>query len=205
MTLGEKLSKIQYEMKAPKNLYNSFGKYKYRSAEGILEAFKPLEKKYNVFLILRDSVEIIGEKPYIVSIAQLYDCESDSSYTTKAFAREPLEKKGMDDSQVTGAASSYARKYALNGLFLLDDTKDADSNEYKVQQENNSQNNGLIDIRKKIISLCTKLGGTKNSELMSILKSYVPSGNPNALKDIDKAQKCLDQIKGVKPIDMVTE
>lgn len=201
MTLGEKLSKIQYEMKAPKDLYNSFGKYKYRNAEGILEAFKPLEKKYNVFLILQDSVEVIGEKTYLVATATLFDCESEATYSTKAFAREPLEKKGMDDSQVTGAASSYARKYALNGLFLLDDTKDADSNEYRTMQENNDpEKKALADVKKEIIGLCNTLGGTKNSELMTTLKSYVPSGNPNAIKSIDKAKECLAKLNNIKPI-----
>lgn len=200
MTLGEKLSKIQYEMKAPKKLYNSFGKYKYRNAEGILEAFKPLEKKYNVFLLLQDSVEIIGDKPYLVATAQLYDCESDMTYSARAFAREPLEKKGMDDSQVTGAASSYARKYALNGLFLLDDTKDADSDEHKLMQENNSQKEELTKVKKEIISMCTQLGGTKNSDLMAILKTYASNGNPNAIKSIEKAKECLEKVKNIKPV-----
>lgn len=202
MTLGEKLSKIQYEMKAPKDLYNSFGKYKYRNAEGILEAFKPLEKKYNVFLILEDSIEIIGDKTYIASTAKLFDCESEVVFSTKAFAREPLEKKGMDDSQITGAASSYARKYALNGLFLLDDTKDADTDEYnKVQKNDDSQKVALTDIKKQIISKCTQLGGTKNKELMDTLKTYTSNGNPNAIRSIEKAKECLEKIKRIKPIE----
>lgn len=203
MTLGEKLSKIQYEMKAPKNLYNSFGKYKYRNVEGILEAFKPLEKKYNVFLLLEDSINVIGEKTYITSTAKLFDCESETVFSTMAFAREPLEKKGMDESQITGAASSYARKYALNGLFLLDDTKDADTDEYNnmVQKNDNSQKTALADVKKQIISKCTQLGGTKNKELMNTLKTYTTSGNPNAIKSIEKAKECLEKIKGIKPIE----
>ena len=137
MTIFEKLQKIQLELKAPKNLYNKFGNYKYRSAENILEAFKPLEDKYKVCLILRDEVVNIADRFYIKSIAELFDIESKTfaSLDCVAYAREDLSKKGMDGSQITGSASSYARKYALNGLFLLDDTKDADTDEYQEQQK----------------------------------------------------------------------
>lgn len=128
--LLEKLQKIQYEMKAPKNLYNSFGKYKYRNAESILEAFKPFGEKYKVSLVISDEILYIGERYYIKADVTLYDTESDSKVSNSALARESFDKKGMDDSQITGTASSYARKYALNGLFLLDDTKDADTDEY---------------------------------------------------------------------------
>lgn len=131
--LKEKLMRIQSELKAPKNLYNSFGKYKYRNAEGIQEALKPLEKTYNVATIIFDTVEAIGGRIYIKATARLIDCESDEYIEATAYAREAETKKGMDDAQVTGATSSYARKYALNGLFMLDDTKDVDSEEYQSQ------------------------------------------------------------------------
>lgn len=135
MTLGEKLCNIQQTMKAPKNLYNSFGKYNYRNAESILESFKPFEKEFSVFLTICDSVEQVGDRTYIKATAILHDCETTETIGVSAYARESLEKKGMDDSQITGTASSYARKYALNGLFLLDDTKDADSDEFKKQEK----------------------------------------------------------------------
>lgn len=135
LELKDKISKIQQEMKAPKNLWNKFGQYSYRNAEGILEAFKPYEDKYKVFLTVSDSLEQCGDRIYIKATATLFDCESDNYIFTTAYAREALEKKGMDESQITGTASSYARKYALNGLFLLDDTKDADTDEYKQQEE----------------------------------------------------------------------
>lgn len=135
MSITEKLMRIQTEIKAPKNLYNSFGKYKYRNAEGICEAVKPFLQKEKCALTLEDEIIEVGGRVYVKAIATLTDCESDSFFTTTAFARESLEKKGMDDSQITGTASSYARKYALNGLFLLDDTKDADTDEYKQQIE----------------------------------------------------------------------
>lgn len=128
-----KLLAIQTELKAPKNLFNKFGNYKYRNFEGICEAVKPLLKKYNCTLTVFDSVENIGERYYVRATAMLRDCDSSGCVTCFAYAREAESKKGMDDSQITGTASSYARKYALNGLFLLDDTKDADTDEYHEQ------------------------------------------------------------------------
>lgn len=133
MTLKEKLMKIQIELKAPKNLYNSFGNYNYRNAESILEALKPFEKKYKVTITICDEMVGILDRVYVKAIVSLKDIESDSEICSVAYARESLTKKGMDDSQITGTASSYARKYALSGLFLLDDTKDADSDEYHEQ------------------------------------------------------------------------
>ena len=123
----EKLTKIQAELKAPKGQYNSFGKYKYRSCEDIQEAVKPLLKKYNVSLTLSDDLQVIGERYYIKVTAVLVCNETREIVMVTSFAREEETKKGMDGSQVTGASSSYARKYALNGLFLIDDTKDADA------------------------------------------------------------------------------
>jgi hypothetical protein len=128
--IQEKLLKIQMELKAPKGQYNSFGKYKYRSCEDILEAVKPVLNKNGCTLHISDDVVNVGDKNYIKATATLIDIESGDTLTNTAFARESTEKKGMDDSQITGTASSYARKYCLNGLFLIDDTKDADTNEY---------------------------------------------------------------------------
>lgn len=135
MNLKEKLSAIQTELKAPKNLTNKFGGYNYRNADGICEAVKPYLKKYNVALVLDDFVYPMQERYYIQATAKLIDCESDECIEVHAMAREAETKKGMDDSQLTGSTSSYARKYALNGLFLLDDTKDADSEEFKTTAE----------------------------------------------------------------------
>lgn len=145
MNVYEKLNKIQNELKAPKGQYNSFGKYKYRSCEDILESVKPLLEKYKATLQLTDTIELIGERYYIKAVARFIDIETPLLYddeitvenviVNSAYAREDLDKKGMDGSQITGTASSYARKYALNGLFLIDDTKDADTDEYKKQNE----------------------------------------------------------------------
>lgn len=124
-SLIEKLALIQSELKAPKNQYNSFGKYKYRNCEDILEAVKPLLKKHGLTLLISDDIMVYGERTYVRADATITDgIEERICY---GYAREPLSKKGMDESQVTGASSSYARKYALNGLFLIDDTKDADA------------------------------------------------------------------------------
>lgn len=137
MNIYEKLSAIQAELKAPKGQYNSFGKYKYRSCEDILEALKPLLAKYKCTLRLTDSIYVNESNPsrvYVEATASFTDCEGDhGTYGTVcnvAYAREDETKKGMDGSQITGTASSYARKYALNGLFLIDDTKDADTDEF---------------------------------------------------------------------------
>ena len=135
MNIYEKLMNIQKELKAPKGQYNSFGKYKYRSCEDILESVKPLLEKYKVTIILSDKLEQIGERYYIRAKAILIDTESDNSIENTAYAREEETKKGMDGSQITGTSSSYARKYALNGLLLIDDTKDADTDEFA--KENN--------------------------------------------------------------------
>lgn len=127
MSITSKLAAIQQELNAPKSNLNKFGGYYYRSCEDILEAVKPLLAKQNVALIISDSVEQIGDRHYVKALATLKDCESDEVLNSTAYAREAAEKKGMDDSQITGAASSYARKSALNGLFCIDDTKDADT------------------------------------------------------------------------------
>lgn len=135
MSVYEKLSKVQSELKAPKGQYNSFGKYKYRSCEDILEAVKPLNAKHGVVLTVGDEVVEISNRFYVKATAILVDIESGEKVTNTALAREDDAKKGMDGSQITGTASSYARKYCLNGLYCIDDTKDADTDEYRAQQE----------------------------------------------------------------------
>ena len=126
----DKLAVIQSELKAPKGQYNSFGKYKYRSAEDILEAVKPLLLEAKCVLTLGDEIVMVGDRYYVKATATIRDCDSDNAISVSAFAREDNEKKGADLSQLTGACSSYARKYALNGLFCIDDTKDADTNQF---------------------------------------------------------------------------
>lgn len=127
MNINQKLFDIQQKLKAPKDQFNAFGKYKYRSCESVLEALKPLLKENNVILILTDEVDFVGSHAYVAARATIIDVEDGSSVSTRAYAREEETKKGMDASQITGAASSYARKYALNGLFAIDDNKDSDA------------------------------------------------------------------------------
>jgi hypothetical protein len=121
------LKKMQCELKAPKNQRNTFGGYNYRSLEDVAEAIKPLEDKYNVAVTLSDEIVEVGGRIYVKATATLHHCESGESISVSAYARESESKKGMDDAQITGSASSYARKYALNGLFMIDDTKDPDA------------------------------------------------------------------------------
>lgn len=208
----DKLLAIQTELKAPKNQYNSFGKYKYRSAEDILEAVKPLCKKHECVLTLSDELVNIGDRYYIKATARLHDDKVIGDTVigdtvigeVTAYAREEESKKGMDGCQITGTASSYARKYALNGLFLIDDTKDADTNAYKEQQQvAEEEQKAVADMQKKI----TKLEATTISGLA---KSYGSSDEEvlaycgiEKYRDMTKAQygnvfKMLEQKYGKK-------
>ena len=135
--ITQKLIKVQSELKAPKGQKKTFGNYNYRSAEDILEAVKPLLSEQGLLMTITDIIEQIGERYYIQAKVILTDGEDTVEVT--GYARESLNKKGMDDSQITGTASSYARKYAMNGLFLIDDTKDSDSNENRTERENRAK------------------------------------------------------------------
>jgi len=160
----DKLVALQNELKAPKGNYNSFGKYRYRSCEDILEAVKPLCKKYGLALTLSDDVLECGGRIYIRATATLTDTEDRVQISNTALARESADKKGMDESQITGTASSYARKYALNGLFCIDDTKDADTDEYKRQAEGIAAAQEAEEVGKQ------KIGSTKASALIARCK-----------------------------------
>lgn len=189
------LLQIQSELKAPKGQYNSFGKYKYRSCEDILEAAKPICAKYGVILTLSDELVNIGERYYIKATAMLTDDEGNSESVT-AYAREEETKKGMDGSQITGTASSYARKYALNGLFLIDDTKDADTDEYKTQSDKRRSASKPVEPkeepkeltnREKVIIIAKERGISLNE----LAKDYSLSGSTTeeeyakVLKDLE--------------------
>lgn len=136
MTIYEKLGAIQQALNAPKSQFNSFGNYKYRSCEDVLGAVKPLLSEHKCVLLLKDDLDSNGSRIYIKATATIVDCDKpEDSVTVTAFAREEETKKGMDACQVTGAASSYARKYALNGLFCIDDNKDSDYTNKGAQAE----------------------------------------------------------------------
>ena len=176
----EKLMNIQQELKAPKGQKNSFGNYNYRSCEDILESVKPILKEQKCILTISDTLEQIGERYYIKATAKLTDIESKESFENVAYARESLEKKGMDDSQITGATSSYARKYALNGLFAIDDTKDADTDEYQKQTKKKISN------REMLIEYCKE----NNIDMKEIAVDY----NINPKSTEEDYKKVLDDL-----------
>lgn len=134
----KELIRIQNELKAPKGQYNSFGKYSYRSCEDILEAVKPLLSSYDCILTLSDEITLVGERYYVKATAVLMNGAGERAEVS-AYAREEADKKGMDGSQITGAASSYARKYALNGLFCIDDNKDSDTTNTEAKSKKSAQ------------------------------------------------------------------
>lgn len=145
---------IQSELKAPKGQRNSFGNYNYRSCEDILEALKPLLSSHHCFLTIQDDIVLIGDRFYVKATAKITNAEGKTE-TATAFARESLDKKGMDSAQITGATSSYARKYALNGLFCIDDTKDADATNTHDKEQKQvvcktaKERNALINLAKQ--------------------------------------------------------
>lgn len=176
MNIYEKLSNIQQELKAPKNQYNSFGGYKYRSCEDIFEAVKPLLKKYSCILRLYDELVSIGNRNYVKATAELTGLLIDRNdnvikekIENTAYAREEESKKGMDGSQITGASSSYARKYALNGLFLIDDVKDSDTTNTGSNQEvklaSKKQTDYIKTLGIDLVAMCEYYGINDISEL----------------------------------------
>lgn len=201
MNIYEKLLAIQQELKAPKGQYNSFGKYKYRSCEDILEAVKPICVKYNALLTVSDDLVYMGDRYYIKATATLANTEDSSikiynneyDEITKqpireiivntAYAREEETKKGMDGSQITGTASSYARKYALNGLFCIDDTKDADTDEFKKQEEKPEPkiDQKSIDL---INDLATQYAELKHGNAEELLKYYLNKYKAKTITDL---------------------
>jgi len=181
----KELVKIQSELKAPKNLFNKFGGYYYRSAEDILEALKPLLLKYDCLLTLKDEIILIGNRFYVRATASLRNSEG-SIVEVTAYAREEESKKGMDSSQITGAASSYARKYALNGLFLIDDQKDADATHTHGKEEANSINEEL-KIKEKI--MMEEISAAKNLEDLRLIWAGLSEEGRSFYKEAIKKRK----------------
>lgn len=169
ITIYGKLLAIQSELNAPKNQKNTFGGYNYRSCEDILEAVKPLLKKHNVTLILSDSMKETNNRVYVEATARLIDIDTQEFVFNTAYAREEETKKGMDGSQVTGASSSYARKYALNGLFCIDDNKDSDKT--NVEEEETHASEQAYVLKKGI----QKDAGTITQEQKDQLKKLIPN------------------------------
>lgn len=188
LNVWQKLNRVQVELKAPKSQWNIFGKYYYRSCEDILEGLKTLLEKYNVAILLSDSVEQVGERYYLVAEAEFVDCETGDSIKKYGRAREEEAKKGMDSSQITGSASSYARKYALNGLFAIDDTKDSDATNDGSQsntQAQKSSNDYTINQNqlKRLYAIASKKGF--NSETV---KEHVKKRFGKEPKELNKTE-----------------
>ena len=177
MEFIEKIVAIQSELKAPKGQYNSFGKYNYRSCEDILEGVKPLLTKHGLILTIQDSIDLIGDRFYVKATATITDGKEQLS--TSAYARESLDKKGMDASQVTGATSSYARKYALNGLLAIDDTKDADTmdNSKKPVQQTQESVYNWNSLKARAVQ-----GGISEEELVHYVTETFKVSKPSELK-----------------------
>ena len=192
LTFLERVLKVQTELKAPKGQFNKFGGYAYRSCEDILEAAKPLLAKYNLILFIGDEIVEIGGRIYVKATATIMD-STGNKIMSYAYAREEETKKGMDGSQITGASSSYARKYALNGLFLIDDTKDSDVTNTHGKDDKEQKKADEIPVKKA------------TEKQLELLKKYVPTEEGQAkmlkwvgvtkLEDIpmDKASEIISQ------------
>ena len=175
MNVYEKLMTVQTKLRAPKGQYNSFGKYSYRSCEDILEALKPLLAEVGAIVNVSDEIKLIGDRFYVEATASFIDVETGERMIAKASAREAETKKGMDDSQVTGSVSSYARKYALNGLFAIDDNKDADSTNThgKDIKPNMTPVSGLSEAQiKRLLAIGNKSGFNKDTIVKTVKKLY---------------------------------
>jgi len=208
MNVYEKLTNIQTELNVPKSNYNEFGKYYYRSCEDILEALKPVLAKHQAAVTISDEIVLIGDRYYVKATATLIDVEKGDKVEVSAYAREDEQKKGMDLSQLTGSTSSYARKYALNGLFAIDDTKDSDA----TNNHGKNQGQAPADENKKAIednslasdkqlNLIYKLVKDKNYSSESMAKYISEAFGKKSSKELTKKEaseliKMLNEMKG---------
>lgn len=178
MKVYKKLMEVQNALKAPKSQYNKFGKYNYRNCEDILEAVKPLLKEHQATIVISDEIVLIGERYYVKATCKFIDIEDGSVIENSALAREELTKKGMDSSQLTGSTSSYARKYALNGLLCIDDTKDSDTTNTHGKDDNSNNNSSvkesLVEEKhtKAIYAVCKAKGISEAQLNKSLKKDY---------------------------------
>ena len=169
MNVYEKLIAIQSELKAPKSQYNNFGKYAYRNCEDILESLKPLLKEHKSTIYISDEIVTVLERFYVKATVTFIDAETGEKITNTAYAREEESKKGMDGSQVTGASSSYARKYALNGMFAIDDTKDSDFTNTTVKGDNSALSEAQI---KRLLAIASKVNISADDVKVVVAKKF---------------------------------
>ena len=169
MNVYEKLIAIQSELKAPKSQYNNFGKYAYRNCEDILESLKPLLKEHKSTIYISDEIVTVLERFYVKATVTFIDAETGEKIINTAYAREEEDKKGMDGSQVTGASSSYARKYALNGMFAIDDTKDSDFTNTTVKGDNSALSEAQI---KRLLAIASKVNISADDVKKVVAKTF---------------------------------
>lgn len=197
MNVFEKLREVQTKLKVGKNKVNSFGNYNYRSCEDILEAVKPILKEVNATITIDDSIVQVGERYYVRSCAYFRDCEDPNNFiAADSYARETEDRRGMDPAQVTGATSSYARKYALGGLLLLDDAKDADTDEMKKE----------TDAKAARADKAKKTEKTDNKVDASDLDNYVTAEQIKVLKMLlKKADVGVDKFNSIYGLTIISE
>ena len=186
MSVYTKLLNVQSELKAPKSQYNSFGKYKYRSCEDILEALKPILNKNKATVIISDDILFVEGRHYIKATVKFIDTENGEMVENSALAREDEVKKGMDSSQITGSVSSYARKYALNGMFAIDDTKDSDSTNTHWVEPEQSKSTGKLSAKQvgRLLAIGLK-AGIKEPDIKKVIKSEF---GKDKIEDLNKDQ-----------------
>ena len=169
MNVYEKLIAIQSELKAPKSQYNNFGKYAYRNCEDILESLKPLLKEHKSTIYISDEIVTVLERFYVKATVTFIDAETGEKIINTAYAREEEDKKGMDGSQVTGSSSSYARKYALNGMFAIDDTKDSDFTNTTIKGDNTGLSEAQI---KRLLAIASKVNISADDVKVVVAKKF---------------------------------
>ena len=185
MGIYKKLSNVQQKLKAPKNQMNKFGGYKYRSCEDILQAVKPLLSSEGLTMTITDELTMIGDRYYIKATVTVIDGKEGDTHTVHGYAREEENKKGMDSMQLTGATSSYARKYALNGMFAIDDTKDSDATnkhgkDNKKSNKKNKSNNHIKAIKKTYQN--------NKEKLAPVIKKFLNNNKCDKISDLNKKQ-----------------
>ena len=193
MSVYKKLIEVQSKLKAPKNQYNSFGKYSYRNCEDILEALKPILREVGATIIISDEVVSVNERYYVKATVKFIDTETGDMVEASANAREEDNKKGMDSSQLTGSTSSYARKYALNGLFAIDDTKDSDFTNTHDKEDKKKTLEVISEAQAKRMFMLAK------GKDPDVIKQILSNAGFSASRDItkDKYNYICEQIEAI--------
>ena len=194
-----KLVEVQNKLKAPKNQFNKFGNYAYRNCEDILEALKPILAEVKAVVNMSDEVVLVGERYYIKATVKFIDAETGEFVEASAMAREEENKKGMDSSQLTGSTSSYARKYALNGLFAIDDTKDSDTTNTHGKEDGRSNAITLTDKQLNRMYAIAKVGGYDKVKVDRLInQKYSKKANEMTKEEYDNVVEGLQKIADVK-------